>query len=425
MKATHGERQDGVANVWLVLTLSALVAMTGLALDTANMVWSGFQLQAAADAAALAGARRVRDSQEDVARNQAVLAASGNTVQDEFLTIDGGADVEIGGFDRSTQMFTPGVASPNAVRVTARRTDDSLSGTLPLFFGPFLGVSSVNMQRTATAMIGGVTGAGIICLNPTDRDTLYVYGTPLLQVLGGLIQVNSDDGRAARIQGSSVECEADSINVTGDYNTNGSPVIPEMNTGVDPLPDPLAGLPDPPWDPADDLGTITNPSGDLNLSPGYYSGGISANGGSVTLDPGIYVLDGAGLDITGNCNFYADGVMFFITGTGIVNLHGTGDVVVSSPDPDVHSFVGADTYEGIGVFQDRTNANSSTVIGTSLLDLEGTYYFPSGHLEVGGTSDSFGNQLIADTIDVFGTGSMVINYDDRNPMLGTRVFLVQ
>jgi hypothetical protein len=429
MKAIHRERQQGVAYVWLAVILGALVAFTGLAVDTANMVWAGQQLQAAADAAALAGARRVRADQ-DLACSQAVLAASGNRVHAEFLTIDSEFDVDTGVFNRETGVFTLGsgygeTATPNAVRVTARRTAGSPSGQLPLFFGPIFELCGVNIQRTATAMIGGTTDAGIIVLNPFERDAFYVYGTPLLKVIGGLVHVNSDDSRATRIQGSTVECDADSVNIVGDFVTQGSPHIPHMNTGVDYLPDPLADLPVPEWNPADDLGTVSNSTGDISLSPGFYSGGISANGGNVTLDPGVYILDGAGLDITGNTNFYAEGCTFYITGSGSVELHGTGDCVISSPDPDVHSFDGADIYEGIGVFQDRANTNDALMVGTSLFDLEGTFYYPSAHLEVGGTSDAFGNQLIADTVDVYGTGSIVIDYDGRHPMMGTNVFLVQ
>jgi hypothetical protein len=163
----------------------------------------------------------------------------------------------------------------------------------------------------------------------------------------------------------------------------------------------------------------------MTLSPGYYSGGITAEGGTTTLEPGIYILDGAGLDISGNASFYAEGCMFFITGTGSVSVDGTMDIVISSPDPDIHNFPGADTYAGIGIFQSRTNTNDALIVGTALVDLEGAYYFPSNHVDLGGTGDQIGNQFIADTLRVFGNGNLFIDYDGRFPAQGHKVILVQ
>ncbi|MGB2937918.1 MAG: hypothetical protein WBD05_06940, partial [Phycisphaerae bacterium] len=225
--------------------------------------------------------------------------------------------------------------------------------------------------------------------------------------------------------------DAPVLNVCGDVRfVGGAQFTGELNTDAPPIPDPLAALTAPTWNPANDSGTISVTGGEtVNLEPGFYSGGISANNGVVTLAPGIYILDGEGLNITGNTIFTAEGVMFYITGTGTscLDLTGTGDIRITPPDPDLYIYTDpqVNAYEGVSIFQDRTNTNDARIIGTSLLDLEGTLYFPKAHIELGGTGDGFGNQLIANTVEVGGTGTITINYDGRFPAPGFRSWLVR
>ena len=209
--------------------------------------------------------------------------------------------------------------------------------------------------------------------------------------------------------------------MVGDYDLQG-----ELHTGVPPIPDPLAYLPEPIWDEGSDLGEVRIVGGeDVTIGPGYYSGGIFINNGSLTLDPGIYILDGEGLNISGNATFLAEGVMFYVMGTGVVDMTGTNTVRITPPDPELYSYPGVDTYERVSIFQARDNTNDARIIGTSLMDLGGTLYFPSARLGLGGTGEGFGNQLIADMIDIFGTGELVINYDGNEPAVGNKVFLVE
>ena len=56
--------------------------------------------------------------------------------------------------------------------------------------------------------------------------------------------------------------------------------------------------------------------------------------------------------------------------------------------------------------------------GTNTLDIGGTLYFPRNHVNITGTGDGFGTQLISNTIEIGGTGTIEINYDGRNPFLG-------
>jgi Flp pilus assembly protein TadG len=416
-------RQRGVALVWVAITLVVLLGFVGLATDTAYLYLTAAQLQNAADAASLAGAQIVR-MDIDLARQRAVTIGGANLAARQSVQLAlntenvAAGDVVVGDFDRDTGVFTPTLQGPNAVKVVARRTADSLNGTLPLIFAPAFGLDTANVVRSATAMVGGGTGAGVIALNPHEKQSLYVYGNATLTVNDGAIYVNSDHSAAAQLQGSAT-IDGPEINVQGDMRfVGGADYEGDLNTGTDPLPDPLAYLVAP------NIGLPQTPTGITTsgtFDPGYYPLGISITGGDVTLNPGIYILDGAGLYIGGNATLTAVGVMFYIVGSGSVTYIGTGNVGLTPPDSGY--------YEGISIFQARDNTNPATITGTSFMDDPdnpgGTLYFPVAPIEVGGTGDIYINQLIADMITISGSGTKQIAYDGRYPAAGNTVFLVQ
>lgn len=420
---------NGVANAWVVILVPVMVGFVGMAIDMGYMAWAGQQLQICADASALAGAYWVWSDVEE-ARAAAARIALLNRAADAFMQLDlntantSDGDIVVGRFDRDTQTFNHESATPNAVKVTARRTGSSLNGPVDLLFGPALNVSTVNMQRTAIAMIGGGTGSGLLVLDEHGDAALSVSGNASLDVNDGSIQVNSDSDSGAKIWGS-VTIDADELNVCGDCDTKIDLPFP-IHPDSSPVEDPLLFLPAPTWDTADNLGSVTG-SPTITISPGYYAGGIDVTGGHLTMLPGIYILGGAGIRIRGNAGLTAEGVMLYLISPGCFDLAGTGDLVLSPPDPDIHTFPGAATYEGVTVFQARDNFTPANLTGTSgvIWDLEGTYYFPAAQVDIGGTSDiQCGNQLIANRVSVSGTGTVTINYDGSFPAPGNHVFLV-
>lgn len=425
MRETHLSRR-GIALIWTSILMLIMIGFVGLACDTGYGLLVAHQLQNTADASALAGALAMING-EDESRLAAVNIAAANTAGGVAVQLspneanDPEGDLVIGRYDRFTGEFVPELMAANAVKVVARRTDDSLSGPLPLIFGRIFGVETVNVERTAIAQNNGLIGPSLIVLCPDCPDAFEISGNAYLTVNFGGIQVNSTDLCAVRGVGNPT-LHAVWLYVTGDICVNNNVLLPPNTvTGVPPIDDPLADIPEPAWDVAYDLGAIEATG---SYTPGYYSGGIDLTGGNVTLLPGIYVLDGAGLQVGGNANFIAEGVMIYIPpGTGSMNLGGTGNVVVSPPDPEVYSYDGVTTYDGISIFQSRTNSNEGTILGTSGMDLNGTFYFSAAHVKVGGTSADLGSQIVAYTLHVFGTGSLL--WDGNFPGAGSTVFLVE
>ena len=432
--AHFNPRRRGIVSIWTALLLMVLIGIMGLAIDVGYALMVAHRLQNAADAAALAGVQQVRIDPAE-ARQAAMDFAEANFAAGEPVLLtdnpsnDINGDIVIGRYDRATRTFRATLLGPNAVRVLARRTEDSLSGSTSLFFAPVFGVDTVQMSRHAIGMIGGGTGAGIIALNGGNKNSLTVSGTVTVNTGQGAIQVNSSHPTSAIFANGNPTINAPAINVCGEARLVGDVQFDgDLNTypDVSPISDPLASLPEPTWDFASDLGAVAVTGGEnVQIGPGYYSGGILINNGSLTLDPGIYIEDGEGLNIGGNAVFIAEGVMFYIVGQGKVDLTGTNEVRITPPTPDLYDYPGVDTYEGISFFQSRSNTNEARIIGTSLMDLEGTLYFPAANLKVGGTGEGFGNQLIADSIEISGTGDILIRYDGMEPATGNRIFLVE
>jgi len=450
-------RHRGVAFVWVAVFWLLLVFLVGLSLDTAKVRLVAHQLQNAADAAALAGGPLVKTDRY-AARMQAIAIGFENFADQERVQLAANednipqGDIVVGWYNRRTQTFTPMVDATeavNALKVVARRTEPTEyspggAGPVPLNFGPIVHVDTSSVARHAIAMSIGGAGAGLIALTDTGTGlymngnfTLHVNTIPPAVPGDGEIMVNSGSVNATAIDGKSIQIDASALNVYGDIDESpGYEFTVPYSTGVPPIQDPLGWLPEPTWDPSTDLtpdgNTITISSGEATFGPGYYSGGFDIGGGTVTLTPGIYILGGGnqdkgGLVIGGDANFYADGVMFFITDNGKADMRGSGAIHTSPIDferfsypPDVPAH-----YQGTTVFQSRQNTNEAYIKGTGLLDLEGTLYFPRNHVNIRGEGDGFGNQLIAWSLDIRGSGDIGIDYDGRNRDLPTGSFLVE
>ncbi len=445
--------------IWVAIFLFLIVLIVGLGLDSAKAFLIAHQLQNAADAAALAGACVVKLDANDARLTAIEVAyenfADGDAVElRDNLANEPGGDVVIGWYSRMLRKFVAALYPRNAVKVVARRTRglEELGGPVPLNFGTIAGVNDVDITRYAIAMTYGGAGAGVIALSP-EGIGLKVNGDVGLMVNGGFIQVNSELDNGASLIGTP-EIWAEAMNVCGDIYATGGIDLDSLEFPLDneapPIPDPFCPdppgdcLPPPSWDPSVDLGggdTVTIEGGTHVFEPGFYSGGFRITGGDVTFKPGIYILNGSstgqksGLVVSGSANLCAKGVMFYVTGDGVVDLAGTGSIRVTPPDLEVLDFCDPSfsypsdpqlaTYEDVSIFQDRANANDARIVGTNLMDLDGALYFPRAHVDLTGTGDGFGSQLVAWTIEVSGTGDIVINYRGDDPEPSPKSFLIE
>jgi len=429
----------GIATIWAVFTVIMMFAFVALAVDVGWAVFVGHQLGAGADAASLAGAMEARRSRSE-ARTQAVNLAAANAAAGDAIQLArndenaSAGDIVIGRYRRASRTFTP-ISSglPNAVRVTARRTAGSLGGPAPTIFGSAFGLNTFDMQRHAIAMIGGDVGPGVISLNPSASCALDLRGNTLMGVEDGAVVVNSGAANAACHSGKP-DLNAAELHVHGGLDGGFEGQVDtdaEIFTGADPVPDPLAGLPEPNV-PSPDHGKVKlkgNKNETITLQPGYYTGlEINNSKANVVLEPGLYYIDGE-FKYNGGTLDGSAGAMFFIGPNGNIDIAGNGSFNLQGMTPISYPngpAVPADLADiPVPIFQSRSNTTKADINGTNDWRLGGTIYIPSAQLEIEGTPGTFANGLIADTIQLRGTNDLLIDLDDNLPKVPRFVFLVE
>jgi len=218
-----------------------------------------------------------------------------------------------------------------------------------------------------------------------------------------------------------------SVAVTGTYSGSCSTSDPSgCRTGVPPQPDPLAQLADPQFSGCD-FGApnpVNVSGGVVTLNPGVYCNGISiGSGASVTFQPGVYILNGGGLSVSGNSTIQGTGVTFYNTAQG---KYSYAPVTLTG---GTLGFLNAPTSgptEGILFFQDRTitpksGKSTNVIAGSSNLNFTGTFYFPTTDLTFSGGGQVSANYTIfvARTITVGGNTTLSANFSslqDGNPI---------
>jgi hypothetical protein len=145
----------------------------------------------------------------------------------------------------------------------------------------------------------------------------------------------------------------------------------------------------------------------VTLNPGVYCGGITiTGGGTVTFNPGIYIINGGGFNWGGSATLNGSQVMFFITGqngytAGPLNASGNGSINLTAPNSGV--------YEGLLFFQDRnvTYGGTNTFNGNSNSNTTGAFYFPTTALAYSGSSTGRYQALVAKTVSMTGNSTLL------------------
>jgi hypothetical protein len=170
-------KQRGIVAVAVTIGLVALIAVTGLALDTGHLLLNKTRLQNAVDAAALAGARELIDSSSanplQDAENEAKATFSANLSTELANSITGDPDITF------SEDLTPGSFSltpanpPNYLKVSTSNI------TLRSFLIGILEIMGYDLDKNvaATAVAGIGYGVGVcdmipimVCGDPTDTN---------------------------------------------------------------------------------------------------------------------------------------------------------------------------------------------------------------------------------------------------------------
>ena len=149
-----------------------------------------------------------------------------------------------------------------------------------------------------------------------------------------------------------------------------------------------------------------------NVVPGTYNG-IHV-GCATTFQPGVYIIDGGTLKITGQYEVTGSSVMFVLKNGASIDIAGGADINLTAIQvadliaDGIHP-VEANKLAGMLVFEDRDNSTEDNKInGNADTILNGTVYLPNSGISFAGTATVTTQCLMiaASTITITGTTNM-------------------
>jgi Flp pilus assembly protein TadG len=154
-------KESGTVAVLVAICLIVIIGFLALALDIGYLMVTRNESQDAADAAALAGARRlgenyytkVQDKTTNVVSVSEITAGL-NKVANQGVAQDNVA-IKLGSWDQVSGTFAETAVNPNAVEATVTRQQGLTSGPIRTFVAGVLGIPNFRMEATATATILG------------------------------------------------------------------------------------------------------------------------------------------------------------------------------------------------------------------------------------------------------------------------------
>jgi Flp pilus assembly protein TadG len=374
------------------ILLPVMVGGVGAAVTYSNANASRTSLQSSLDAAVLAGT--------------IALSTGGNAVtvaQNVFNN-----DVN----SHATQT-TSNIAA--AFSVNGDTVSGKASGNAVNPFAGLIGSSTIPLTVNAAATQLGMPVC-VLALDSLDDGSFDINGQPTFNANNCAVQANSAASKGMTQEGNAQQITAGKFGVTGGSSV--SNFSPPPVGGSPAIADPYASLPFPPHTACTgnekDLEITTT----TTLSPGTYCSGIHIYAtANVTLQPGIYVMNGGPFWTDGSAVVTGDQVMIAFTGKGAtLQIWGNSSVSVTSPT--------SGTYTNMQFLQDNSDQDTHSLwasIGGSggdgaKLSYDGVAYFPTQYFWVRGSTTVNANSpsvaIVSSEVSVQGSATVNITHNN-------------
>ncbi|GLH80164.1 hypothetical protein SSBR45G_50730 [Bradyrhizobium sp. SSBR45G] len=342
------------------IAIIPIVVAIGAAVDFSKSGDTKAQLQKAVDAAVLAG----------------VIQPSGQQVSTATAVFKG----DFGG------RFGTSVSA----NFTAN-SDGSLTGsataTVPTSFLNVMGTTSLGIAATATAKAGAqtTTPVCILLVSTLNSQSLLVNSGAQLNAPSCEVHVLSTQSPAAMFNAT---LNVKRICVKGSTVTKNGGVTPPVETSCAAISDPFAGkLPTPSTTCTVSSSVIKN-GGTASLDPGVYCGGVTLNGtGTLTLNPGLYVIKGSPFIFNSGWTVNGTGVTFYFADSG-GSITFNGNVTANLSAPTTGTYANILMYEPNGL-----STTNLPINGTSGSSYTGLIYLPSRNVTINSVSNVSSNSV--------------------------------
>ena len=228
------------------------------------------------------------------------------------------------GDDLATIALTGGTAALSVASLTPGSHSIKVS---------YSGDGNFTASSTTTSTI--TVNRSIIVLDPTAAAALDISGNASISLTGG-VYVDSNSTNALAASGNA-QISASLIAVVGGVQKSGNATFhPAPITKVAPLPDPLWGLPAPGATGLTSYGSYSlSGNSRATISPGIYNQIAVSDNANLTLNSGLYIIEGGGFLVSYNASVSGAGVTIFNTGSnfpaaggafGAISLSGNGTI---------------------------------------------------------------------------------------------------
>ncbi len=345
---------SGSTAVAFALAVPAALAVIGVASDYATMTFKRAELQAAADAGALAAVKEMSLSQ---AGSRTAEEAARSYANAQLVDRKESVEIEV------------------EINKKAGRASITISESWSPFFSEFVGAGMTPVVASASASITGSANVCILTLDPSSSKVFELDSGAFVTAPDCGLYSNSVSETGMQFD-SSTEVKANLVCSAGGVQHSSGHVDPEPTTDCPQISDPLAGRLEPK---SGACVSVKMPIlVDTTLQPGTYCDGIHVTKKSnVTFMPGEYIVEGKGFLITGQGAAIGHDVGFYLKGPDSV-LNFTGNSVVE--------FSGRSEGDMAGLlfFEDRNAPLGREHRIATLLtrELTGTLYLSRGNLRI-------------------------------------------
>jgi len=391
-------RKDESGNYLIIgaLSMPVLVGMAAFGTEEGMLLHKQKVMQHAADSAAVAAAVAVTAGATD----NGTVAAKAVAANYGFI----GATIVTANSTRVTVSSPPttGAYTSNraAIQVQIVQPQSRL-------FSNIWGSSNYPVTVRAVATPQGQPC--ILALDPTASASYSEQGTANVQLINCAIVDDSTSSSAVSLGGGGTVSTtfvgvvggiSGAQNITASYGTF---------TGYHYTSDPYASVNYPSYSGCDKRNYQTSKS--ATISAGVYCGGIKLTAGAnVTLNPGVYYLDGGSLSMEGQTTLTGSGVTIVFTsssGSGYATASIAGGATLQLTAPTTGSTAGivffGDRNEPLGTTYALTGGNNQYV--------GGAVYFAKGAVQWSGNSDGNNKctQIVADTVQLVGNTTLQVD----------------
>ena len=404
----HNRTERGQALVILVFALVGLLAFAALGIDGGMVYTARRNAQNASDAASLAAALVLVDSD----------TGNDSTFDDVAL-----ASALVNGYEEDANQSKVTIHRP-PITGTFVGDDDYIqvfiTTTLSTAFAHF--IYSGELQTTVEAVSRIIPagplyeGNALVALSPDDCRAMDFNGAQGTFIFGGGVFSNST------ANGSPTNCDAGFQNGSGEVNVTGGGIntvgtFGQVGSGaVDPAPVENNLQVVPLTVPAPNCSLLGASQGnqtiagnsDVTLDPGQYGRvKMTSSNASLTLNPGLYCV--TEFEITGG-TLIGTGVTIYVTSDEF-KVVGASSVNMSAPNIGGTGVPPA--IPGMLIYMAEGNDSGVELAGNALTVYTGTIFSPDGPIKIVGTEDTFAlsSQLIGYTVDIGGNGFVNITFD--------------